>query len=89
MTKKDIELLGFYVDGRILKGGSNRIFHPETDTELRLQGLKSMKPKEFLYKIYSVAFEYGKNVGAANKIEEIKKILEIKETTCNCNKYSI
>lgn len=78
MTKKEVETLGFYVEGKILKGGSNRIFHQETDTDIRISGLKEMKPKDFLYKIYCVAFDYGKVVGAEGKMIEIKNILGIK-----------
>jgi len=80
MTKKEIEVLGFYVEGRILKGGSNRIFHEPTETEVNISGLKEMKPKDFIIKIYNIAFEYGKKYGENLKVEEIKKALCIDES---------
>jgi len=33
MTKKEIESFGFYVEGKILKGGKNRVYHEPTETD--------------------------------------------------------
>ena len=77
MTKKQLEDMGFYVDGKLVKGNSPFLYHGSTEMEFRVMNLKTMTSAEFITKFHSIVYEDGKKYGEICKMEEIKKSLGI------------
>ncbi len=79
MTKKQLEEMGFFVDGKLVKNGTNRLYHDSTQTEVRIHDLKNMKLPEFITKFHNIGFEQGQSWGMSLKTQEIRKALNIND----------
>lgn len=79
MTKKQLTDLGFYIDGM------GRVYHQSTSVEFRIKNLKQTTPDHFINIFHEQTFIAGTEYGKALKSDEIKKVLNIQESTgCNC-----
>lgn len=75
MTKAMLEKMGFSV----ISEYNGRLWHSDTESEFVVGNLRKLKPADLVSKFGEQMYQFGKRAGSLEKVDEIKRALNITE----------